>query len=251
MWETSHCTSLAVGIRESPGATLTMLYDSTDVTTPLHRYYSDDPCESKMQEKSLWYVIVEVDFGVITETAKTLARRTARPVTTGTPVARAHMEKVRVCVFHVQNEYARAKFLTTRMRLRQMFADCVRYQVDFVGGDANAASYRWKSTQFYHTPTASSLNIMAGRAATVANQCLTVSDASIDIRGAFGVQMVTNNTNNELLNLEKTYQTGTEQEKNDLGYDCIVLIAYTWGHTHKERLEFQRKVSLSTLRELR
>ena len=241
-WHTSSCKSLAVGHRETHEAKLHTLYDSTDIRTPLHRDFEDDPCESKAQEKTLWYLIVEIEFGRLTDIAQATMRQTARPVTAGTRIARAHMQTVRVCVFHIDNTAARTKCLKVRMRLRQMFADCVRYQVDFVGGDANAASYRWKSTQYVHTPTASSFNIMAARSAIAANRAMSPSGPTIAgdterPKGIIGIQMVTSNTSNELLNLERVYSTGTEQEKNDAGYDCIVLVAYSWGHTRKDKQE--------------
>ena len=115
--------------------------------TPLRRYDSDDPCQSKAQDKLLWYLIVEVEFGALTDVAAATMRQTLRTVTAGTRIAKAHMGVARVCVFHIDNGSARTKRLKTRMRLRQMFADCIRYQVDFAGGDANAACYRWKGTQ--------------------------------------------------------------------------------------------------------
>ena len=136
------------------------------------------------------------------------------------------MEVVRVCVFHIDNAAARAKCLKTRMRLRQTFADCKGYQVDFVGGDANAACYRWKSTQFYHTPTASSLNIMAARSAIAANKCMMSSAACADIKGLVGVQMVTSSASNELLKLARVYSTGTEERRRILSTiaSCSLLI---------------------------
>ena len=66
MWKTSKCKSLAVGIRETHGAILRTLCDSTDLCTPHRRYSSDDPCPGKMQDTILWYPIVEVEFRNLT-----------------------------------------------------------------------------------------------------------------------------------------------------------------------------------------
>jgi hypothetical protein len=68
--------------------------------------------------------------------------------------------------------------------------------------------------------------------------------SSTDVRGTVGVQMVTRNTSNDLLKLARVYSTGTEGEKTVLEYDCVVLIAYSWGHTAKERKEYRDAVAL-------
>ena len=88
------------------------------------------------------YLIVEIHYGSLTPEAVRASRPTARPVTAGTPIARAHMEDVRVGASHIHNEYARTKRRKVRMKLRQMLVDIAGYQVDFVGSDANAGNYR-------------------------------------------------------------------------------------------------------------
>ena len=107
-WTTSLCANLAVGVRENVGLSMGVLYDSTDIRTPLHRDYNDDPCESKPNEKILFYVIVEIHVGSLAQGAVDASRRASRPVIAGMPISRAHVESVRVCVYHLDNTAARA-----------------------------------------------------------------------------------------------------------------------------------------------
>ena len=86
-------------------------------------------------------MIVGIDFGFLTQMA----------------VHGHAWSSARVCVYHLDKESVCVRCQRSRVRLRQMFADCVRYQTDFVGGGANAASYSWKTTQLLHAPTVSSL----------------------------------------------------------------------------------------------
>ena len=100
MWEfvTSADKNLAVGVRTSPGMYIKKLYDSTDVTTPLHRDYSDDPCTSKATEKTLWYMICEIEYGDLPRERQQghgpVTRSDRRPAPVGDRLPRCHMTKI-------------------------------------------------------------------------------------------------------------------------------------------------------------
>ena len=55
---------------------------------------------------------------------------------------RAGTDRVRVCAFHLNNIVASKKISIAHECLASMFADCIHYQVDLIGGDANMALYR-------------------------------------------------------------------------------------------------------------
>eukprot|EP00439_Symbiodinium_sp_Y106_P050184 s6932_g6.t1 len=55
---------------------------------------------------------------------------------------RAGTDRVRVCAFHLNNIVASKRVSVAHECLASMFADCVHYQVDLIGGDANMALYR-------------------------------------------------------------------------------------------------------------
>ena len=58
------------------------------------------------------------------------------------------MKRTRVCVFHLNSHVARTKPGITGEAFAVMFADCLHYQVDFIGGDANMAAYRYAGGRF-------------------------------------------------------------------------------------------------------
>ena len=55
---------------------------------------------------------------------------------------RAGTDRVRVCTFHLNNIFVSKKISVAHECLASMFADCIHYQVDLIGGDANMALYR-------------------------------------------------------------------------------------------------------------
>ena len=83
----------------------------------------------------LWYMIAEIYFGdePVDESDE------ITPLTRLKPVNRAGMHTVRVLVFHAHCEVARVRCGNMRKRYRQMFYDIARYEVDLIGGDANAS----------------------------------------------------------------------------------------------------------------
>ena len=90
----------------------------------------------------LTYMIVEIIYG------KTLplggqGNRGEFPDRSYTRVLeRAATDRVRVCAFHLNNIVASKKVSVAHGCLASMFADCIHYQVDLIGGDANMALYR-------------------------------------------------------------------------------------------------------------
>ena len=54
----------------------------------------------------------------------------------------ASSDRIRVCVFHLKNTVAAAKVALAHECLGTMFADCLHYQVDLIGGDPNMALHR-------------------------------------------------------------------------------------------------------------
>ena len=90
----------------------------------------------------LTYMIVEIIYG------KTLplggqGNRGEFPDSSYTRVLeRAGTDRVRVCAFHLNNIVASKRVSVAHECLAWMFADCIHYQVDLIGGDANMALYR-------------------------------------------------------------------------------------------------------------
>ncbi len=60
----SHDKNLAVGVVSDGTARMTILRDSADPSSPGGRYYQDDPTFPVAAEAYLWYLIVEVEFGI-------------------------------------------------------------------------------------------------------------------------------------------------------------------------------------------
>ena len=90
----------------------------------------------------LTYMIVEIIYG------KTLplggqGNRGEFPDSSYTrALERAGTDRVRVCAFHLNNVVASKRVSVAHECLATMFADCIHYQVDLIGGDANMALYR-------------------------------------------------------------------------------------------------------------
>ena len=63
-------------------------------------------------------------------------------VSLATSLTRAGSDRIRVCMFHLNNVIAAGRVALAHEALGTMFADCLHYQVDLLGGDANMALYR-------------------------------------------------------------------------------------------------------------
>ena len=57
-------------------------------------------------------------------------------------LSRANMNKVRVCVFHVHHDVATKSPVRVLEFLFMLWDECLRMQVDVIGGDGNSAAYR-------------------------------------------------------------------------------------------------------------
>ena len=59
-----------------------------------------------------------------------------------TTLTRAGSDRIRVCMFHLNSGVAGDKVALAHEALGAMYADCLHYLVDLVGGDANMAFYQ-------------------------------------------------------------------------------------------------------------
>ena len=90
----------------------------------------------------LTYMIVDIEHG------KTLphgsqgsqpSRNQVPGASLTAPFARAGMNSIRVCVFHLSSSIASGQVSLPHECLASMFIDCLHYQVDLIGGDPNMA----------------------------------------------------------------------------------------------------------------
>ena len=237
--QTSADENMAVLVREALGVKLTKLLDTTDPMSQGRQDYNDDPTKVGDEEKILWYMIVEVDFGMTDDQKKKPSAASAASAASSASaekddsaanaaeedVKRLGMSKCRVLVFHCDNKAATSKHYVVRKRYRQMLADVAKYQVDFMGGDANASIYRSFNNQEIPCIAQSSLNHMVKTMVEFINR---FSDNDI----LMGYQMATSNSLLELRRLSRYY--GIPKHSRDPGQepdiDCIVTYAFNWGH---------------------
>ena len=59
-------TNLAIGVRSDGSANISILLDTTSPDLKGGRDYADDPSLLIAEEKILWYIIAEIDFGIVT-----------------------------------------------------------------------------------------------------------------------------------------------------------------------------------------
>ena len=64
-------------------------------------------------------------------------------------LTRAGRDRIHVCMFHMNNVIAATKVAVAHEALGTMICDCLYYQVDLIGGDANMALYQraWTSRE--------------------------------------------------------------------------------------------------------
>jgi hypothetical protein len=211
-------TNLAVGVRSDGTANLRVLFDSTDPQSRGGRDYPDDPTGSMEEEKILWYLIVEANFGLQTRSGG------------GSPVSKATLETVRILTFTINNKAATDTLDNVRLRLRQLFLDVARFQVDYVGGDANAAMYRYYRGQRVPCIEKSVFSVMKDTLVAAVNSVLTNSEHHIH------AGMVTSNSQETLSSLVFLFQGDTEEALRDywdqgLSIDCVIGVVFSWGHS--------------------
>ena len=88
------------------------------------------------------YMIVEIIYGKTPKIGQQGNRDDFPEATFNTDLTRAGSDRIRVCMFHLNSHIAATKQALAHEALGTMYADCLHYQVDLVGGDANMAAYR-------------------------------------------------------------------------------------------------------------
>ena len=225
---------LAVGVRTNGTAVPTILFDSTNPNQVGGRDYEDDPTDPLEDEKFLWYMIVEAEFGTI-EVADLRDHNDPRPtnvVRSSGKVRRSSLERARVLVFQINNTMARERCSSTRLRLRQMFLDAARYQVDFMGGDANSAIYRYFKKQSVMSIAKSSFSIMLQTLVHSINQV--IQDPAQKVHAG----VVTSNSweffekYSNIVNNHSSEEAYRLLNAEDLSIDCVVGVVLSWGHSN-------------------
>jgi len=82
---------------------------------------------------TVWWCIFEVTFGHLSDRDE--------------PLQRSGLNKVRICVYHVNNFAARRRPEIVRGHLAAMALDVCQLQADIVAGDANGAAYSFYKRQ--------------------------------------------------------------------------------------------------------
>ena len=90
----------------------------------------------------LTYMIVVIVYGKTLPIGQQGNREDFPTVSLATSLTRAGSDRIRVCMFHLNNVIAAGRVALAHEALGTMFADCLHYQVDLLGGDANMALYR-------------------------------------------------------------------------------------------------------------
>ena len=88
------------------------------------------------------YMIVEIIYGKTLKVGLQSNRDDFPADSRKTTLTRAGSDRIRVCMFHLNSGIAGDKVALAHEALGAMYADCLHYQVDLVGGDANMALYR-------------------------------------------------------------------------------------------------------------
>ena len=102
--------------------------------TPEHygKRWNLEQDQTEYGKAALWYMIVDVKYGESSD---------------GVTITRCGQRVTRVCVYHVDHKKASKSAYIVRDELTRMFVVCMYYQVDFIGGDANATSYKYFNEQ--------------------------------------------------------------------------------------------------------
>jgi hypothetical protein len=155
-------------------------------------------------------MIAEIDFGKEEEGDSAFVRR-------------AGHQHLRVLAFHINNEAAANKCYYTRLRLRQMLLDVARYQVDYMGGDANQAIFRFFQNQPSASISDSSFHLYLRRLVKVINENI------VEEKHKVTYSMVTSNSQLQLDEYDEKYAL-SPPPKDDLQMDCMVGVLLGYGH---------------------
>ena len=94
----------------------------------------------------LSYMIVDSVFGKTLPQGSQGNRGDFPPSTMTSPLTRAGVDTMRVCVFHMDSKVANKKVGLAHECFASMFMDRLHYQVDLIVGDANMALYRYSGS---------------------------------------------------------------------------------------------------------
>ena len=222
--------NLAVGVRSDGTAEIRILFDSMNPQSHGGRDYADDPTGSMEEEKIMWYLIVEANFGQWNEPLQTRSSGGPGGSHRGL-VNKATLETVRILTFVVNNKAATDTLDYVRLRLRQLFLDAARFQVDYIGGDANASMYRYHKSQRVPNIEKSIFSVMKDTMIAAVNSVITNPEHHVH------AGLVSSNSQEALNNLVSLFQTKTMEEglqaywDGDLSIDCVIGVVFSWGHS--------------------
>ena len=252
-------TNLAIGVRSDGSARINMLLDTTSPDLKGGRDYDDDPTSLLTEEKILWYIIAEIDFGIVTALDHPDYMDSSAPVEKSSDMEdemsdvekhrscgtendsgkvrssgtanKSSMEKIRVMTFCINNRAASDTVLNVRLRLRQLFLDAARYQVDYIGGDANGAIYKYFRNQPVSSIRNSSFDVMLRTYVAAVNTRIQNPEHKLH------AQLVTSNSADTLSILGKLFNDKrpadpwSAMEDECLNIDCLVGVIFSWGHS--------------------
>ena len=120
------------------------------------------------RERKCWYLIVEVTWGkqVMQETPCSFNNLLEQDGA----ISKGGLKTVRLCTFHIDHTCARHRAEVTRAWIKDMLAMCLRCEVDFLGGDGNAATYSYLNGQSTPWMGRSNLAMMLERARLAWNE---------------------------------------------------------------------------------
>jgi hypothetical protein len=122
---------------------------------------------------TVWWCVFQVSFGHLSDKEE--------------PLSRSGLNRVRVCVYHVNNVAAKRKPDIVRGHLAAMAIDICQLQIDIVAGDANGAAYSYYKRQRNPSPRNSSANTHSRRLlpATLTNSSLVLATSANQKVAAF------------------------------------------------------------------
>ena len=107
----------------------------------------------------LTYMNVEITYGKTLPIGRQGNRDDFPMASLTNTLTRAGSDRIRVCTFHLNNVCAAGKVALAHEALGTMFADCLHYQVDLLGGDARLCvapqvgnKSQWTSGEVFTNP---------------------------------------------------------------------------------------------------
>ena len=201
-------------------------------------------CGSEQQE--IWYTVFEVSLGT---------------TSTDQQVWKGGQSVYRLMVVHVNNAVARTACTSCRINFADLLILCAHFQVDFVGGDFNAFSYRYFKTDSQQVAASlqdSSLAVMLRRFDEGINaQRRDVYDNRPEYQFRSDLYMAYHDADikeyrlkrDEILN-EVTDAAGESTkiprlqralQEYDENFDVIGLVSFIWEHTMNKPLNIDNR----------